>query len=231
MILAIITLIGASIGGIIGGLFTFFGVKITINDSKKQHDLENKKTVLPLLKLKQVEYEYNYKYIEFDFYYTAESKDRERKNLYHTPVISFSINNIGERELYDLYISDIGSTYFFSEHDSHSIAPIIYKDDKININFLIYEHGKYDNDTLPNEIFDTIVSPICFSCYYKDCYNNWYYQKFEIRLFHSLESNVPEDECALNVSIEDFNILSAPIEISKEELPWNKEKDKKCSCY
>ena len=61
--------IGAAIGGIIGGLFTYIGVKITIEDNKRTHELENQKNVLPLIKLENIEYDYKYKYISFDFFY------------------------------------------------------------------------------------------------------------------------------------------------------------------
>ena len=91
MLLAIITFFGATIGGIIGGLFTYKGVKITIEDNKRVHELENKKNVLPLIKLEKLEYDSKYKYIPFDFLYTNESKKRKRKDIADTEHISFMI--------------------------------------------------------------------------------------------------------------------------------------------
>ncbi|MGN1379181.1 MAG: hypothetical protein ACI4XR_02135 [Bacilli bacterium] len=126
----IINAIASIIGGLIGGLFTYIGVKITINNEKKQSDFENKKNVLPLLKLDTEEYDYKNKYIQYDFIFTDECKKRKRKNIPDTENITFSINNVGMRELYDLHIADIQSTFFKTDCDCYSICPIIYANDR-----------------------------------------------------------------------------------------------------
>ncbi len=222
--------IGAAIGGIIGGLFTYIGVKITIEDNKRIHELENQKNVLPLIKLENIEYDYKYKYISFDFLYTEESKKRKAKDIVDTEHISFMIKNVGERELYDLHLADFNSTYFFTECDSFELEPIIYKNDGIGINFNLYEKGKYDNDNLPYDLNDTIISPITFNVYFKDCYNNWYYQTVQINLFHQIIPGKGLKDKALNASIKDFKVLSSPIEILSDGLPWNKKDSKNCIC-
>lgn len=226
---AIIGAIASILGGIIGGLFTYIGVKITINNDKKRADFENKKNVLPLLKLETEEYDYKNKYIQFEFLFTDESKQRKRKDIPDTANITFSINNVGMRELYDLYIADIQSTIFKTDCDCYSICPVIYSNDKISLNFYLYEMGIYDNDS-KKEKYDLLISPITFNCYFKDCYENWYFQTVSLSLFHNIEKDTPIEHKALNVSIERFNILSSPKEVSEKDLPWKNEENKICIC-
>jgi len=217
----LLNLLGGAIGGIIGGLFTFFGVKMTINKEDKDKRLEDKKRVLPLLKLSESKYDYRYNYITCDFVTTEESKKRIRKNISDTATITFSINNVGERELYDLTICNIDSVYFKTNSNLYKISPIVYKNDKVNINLVIRELGKYDNDN--NNSFhtnDLLISGISFDCYFKDCFDNCYYQKIELFLFHKINYGVPLDKRALEVSIKDFNILTKPIEVEEKDLPW-----------
>lgn len=226
---AIIDAIASILGGIIGGLFTYRGVKITIDNDRKRSNFENKKNVLPLLKLNIEEYDYKNKYIQFDFIFTDESKARKRKDILNTQNITFSINNVGMRELYDLYIADIQSTFFKTDYDCYNICPVIYSNDKISLNFSLYEMGSYDSDS-KDEKYDLLISPITFNCYFKDCYGNWYFQTVSISLFHNIEKNTPIENKALNASIEGFNVLSSPKEIDEKDLPWKKEENKICVC-
>ena len=53
-----ITAMASILGGLVGGLFTYFGVKKTINNDNKKYDFENKKKVLPLLKPNIEEFDY-----------------------------------------------------------------------------------------------------------------------------------------------------------------------------
>ena len=140
------------------------------------------------------------------------------------------IKNVGERELYDLHIANVNSTYFFTNCDSFELEPIIYKNDSIGINFYLYEKGKYDNDNLQYDLNDAIISPILFNVYYKDCYNNWYYQSVQINLLHQIISGKSLKEKALDTSIEEFKVLSPPIEIEPDELPWKEIDSNNCIC-
>ena len=226
---AIIGAVASIIGGIIGGLFTYIGVKITINNDKKRADFENKKNVLPLLKLETEEYDYKNKYIQFDFLFTSGSNQRKRKNIPDTANVTFSINNVGTRELYDLYIANIQSTFFKTDCDCYSVCPIIYSQDKVSINFLLYEIGSYDNN-LKEKKYDSLISPITFNCYYKDCYENWYFQTVSLSISHNIEKGTPIKNRALNAYIERFNILTSPKEVLEKNLPWKKEENKICIC-
>ena len=168
-------------------------------------------------------------YIDFSYCRTKESESRKRKNIQNTTAVSFSISNVGPRELYDFHISNIESNYFKQECDVYEIVPIIYPNDKIKFNFFIYEMGNYDNDS-DNSKYDLFGSSITFNCYFKDCYNNWYFQTLSIDLFHKLKKDIPIDKPALIVSIEKLNVISAPIEIKANDLPWKDNSKKICKC-
>lgn len=220
MIFDCIALIVSFIGSIIGGLLTYAGVRKTIKFETNNSKFLSKKNALPLLKIQQdTTYDYRNKYLKLDFIFTEESKSRIEKNITDTAHISFSIFNVGMRELYDLHIAEINSTYFHANFESAEICPILYANDKISINLFVYELGSYNNDKEENK-YDLIGSPFNFKCYFKDCYDNWYYQIVSVLLFHALKQNCPENSRALSISIERANILSAPVEAERCNLPW-----------
>jgi len=207
---------------IIGALVTIKSVQLSIDLQEERQLEEKKKEVLPLLKLeKGKENDYTYKYLQFDFLFTDESKNRKRKDIPNTANVTIKIKNIGMRELYDFYICNIQSTFFKENNEIHSMYPIVYKDDSVCINLYFYEMGSYDNDKRDDK-YNTLISPITFDCYFKDCYENWYYQTLEISLFHQIKKNTSNNDRALEVSISDTKVISAPIEISEKDLPWKK---------
>ena len=63
-----------------------------------------------------------------------------------------------------------------------------------------------------------------FNCYFKDCYNNWYYQTLQVSLMYNLKKDVPIKERALNISVSNTEIISPPIEIDERDLPWENGK-------
>lgn len=206
-----------------GALVTIKSVQLSIELQEDKRLEEKKKEVLPLLKVaKEESYDYTYKYLQFDFLFTDESKKRERKNIFNTANITIKINNIGMRELYDFHICNIKSTFFKENSLFHYMYPIIYKGDYVCINFNFYEMGSYDND-IKDDKYNPIVSPITFDCYFKDCYGNWYNQTLEITLIHQIMKNISIKERALNISISDTKVISAPIEILEKDLPWKNE--------
>lgn len=211
LISAVVTIISS----IIAGALTLFGVYLTIEYNKSEKTAETKRLVMPMLKISQTEYEYKWKYIQFDFNFTEESKSRERKDIENTENISINIQNVGQRELYELYLAEFESTYFDEGGHSYAMHPIVYAGDSININFGLYEKGVYDSDS-KIDIFDTISSPISFSCYFKDCLGTCYKQQFTITLFHKLEEGCELNQKALSVSIDRIMIDSAPQEVTKE---------------
>lgn len=206
---------------LIGAYMTIRSVKMTIKEQEKVRKEEEKKKALPLLKISaEKEYDYRYKYLQFSCYFTEESKKRERKDIVGTANVTIKLENVGMRELYDLYIGDIESSVFKEDNKYHKIHPIIYKSDYLKINLYFYEMGSYDKD-LSEEKYDTIINFMTFNCYFKDCYNNWYYQTLQLSLMYNLEKNIPENERALNISVSNTEIISPPIEIKEQDLPWN----------
>lgn len=216
-----VTILSASIGAFV----TIRSVKLSIEEQEKVRISENKKKALPLLRVKgEEEYDYRYKYIQFSCLFTEESKSRKRKDIVDTAKVTIRLDNVGMRELYDLWIGDIDGTYFFDENNSyHCMYPIIYKNDYVCINLLFYEMGNYDNDNW-NGKFDSLITPMTFNCYFKDCYDNWYYQTLQISLGHHLAKNKGINEKALNIFVTDAQIISPPIEVEEKALPWNNGK-------
>lgn len=205
----------AIIASVVAGALTLFGVYLTIEDNKKEKASETKRLVMPMLKISASKYDYKWKYIQFDFNFTEESKLRERKDIPNTENITINIENVGQRELCNLYLSEFESTFFDEGGYSYMMHPIIYAGDSVNINFGLYEKGIYDSD-LKEDKFDTLISPISFSCLYKDCLGTYYKQKFTITLFHQLKEGFGLDQKALSSSIDRITIDTAPQEITKE---------------
>lgn len=210
------------ISAIISAFMTIHSVQLTINTQEKDRINDNKKQALPLLKIEaEKEYDYRYKYLQFDCLFTEESKLRTRKDISDTAKVTIKIKNVGMRELYDLYIGDIESSVFKEQKNYyHKICPIIYKNDCLNINLMFYEMGIYDKD-LSEEKYHTMINFITFNCFFKDCYNNWYYQTLRISLVYYLRKNTPLEQRALYISISNTEVISPPIEINEKDLPWN----------
>lgn len=210
------------ISSIIGAFITIHSVQMTINSQEKNRISDNKKQALPLIKIEcEKGYDYRYEYIDFDCLFTNESKLRTRKDIVNTANVTIKLKNVGMRELYDLYVGNIESAIFKQKKDNyHKMCPIIYKDDCFYINLLFYEMGSYDND-LSEEKYHTMINFITFNCYFKDCYNNWYYQRLRISLMYYLQKDIPFDKRALNISVSNTEVVSPPIEILEKDLPWN----------
>ncbi|PAL05255.1 hypothetical protein [Peribacillus simplex] len=214
---------GAFVGGAIGGIFAFVGIKITLENQRKIIQFENKRKALPFIDVKTGHYDYKNKYIQVDFCFTEESKERQPKDIPDTAIITMALENVGLREMYDLYIGDIKSTYFNFRQDCYHTTPILYCNKSMELNLFLYEKGSYDNDDL-EERYDTLISPIIFKCYFRDCYDNWYHQKFSISLMHNITPNVGINQRALDINLERCEIMSQPIEISQNDLPWENGK-------
>ena len=207
----------AIIASVVAGTLTLFGVYLTIEDNKKEKVTETKRLVMPMLKISESKYDYKWKYLQFDFNFTDESKMRERKDIPNTENITINIENVGQRELHDLYLCEFASTFFDEGGCSYMMHPIIYAGDSVNINFGLYERGIYDSDSREDK-FDTLISPISFSCLFKDCLGTCYRQTFTITLFHQLKEGFGFDQKALSASIDRITIDTSPQEISKENF-------------
>ena len=213
--------IGAFMGGVLGGLFAFIGVRITLEDQREAIQYENKRKALPLIDIDTGEYDYRNRGIAFDFCFTEESRKRKSKDIPDTAHITISLENVGLRELYDLHIGDINSSFFETSlnENYYHITPIVYGNKPVFLNLSFREKGSYDKDNMEN-LYGTHISHIGFRCYFSDCYDNWYYQEFNINLFHSIKPNMDINERALNIDFQGYDIMSSPIEISQYDLPW-----------
>ena len=203
------------IASVVAGSLTLLGVYLTIEDNRREKEFETKRLVMPMLKISSAEYDYKWKYIQFDFNFTEESRGRARKNICETENITLNIENVGQRELKDLYLGEFESTYFDEGGYSYSMHPIIYAGDSVNINLGLHEKGEYDSDSKEDK-FDTIISPISFSCFFDDCLGTHYKQRFTITIFHQLQEGLGVEEKALTTSIDRIVIDSAPQQIEKE---------------
>lgn len=220
----IFTYVVGILSALIGAYMTIRSVKMSIEEQEKVRKNEEKIKALPLLKISPEEqYDYRYKYMQFSCFFTEESKKRKRKDIADTANVTIKLQNVGMRELYDLYIGDIQSSVFKEDNEYHKIYPVIYKDDYVCINLSFYEMGSYDKDT-SDEKYHTMVNFMTFNCYFKDCYNNWYYQTLQVSLMYNLNKDVPINERALNISVSNTEIISPPIEIKESDLPWNNGK-------
>jgi hypothetical protein len=204
------------LGSFISGILTLFGVKMTIEYNNIEKTKETKRLIMPLLKITPGEYDYRWKYIQFDLYLTNESKKRDRKNISDTASITLNFRNIGQRELRDFYLCGFKSTYFYEGENSYQLQPIIYSEDSVNINFLVYEKGSYDADDF-DEVFHALISPLSFICVYSDCLGNHYKQEFDITLFHQIIPNIPPTERALSLSADRISARSAPEELTDSQ--------------
>lgn len=215
------------LAAIIGAFVTIRSVRLSIEEQARVRVSENKKNALPLLRVsEEKDYDYRYKYIQFSCLFTEESKLRKRKDIADTANVTIKIENVGMRELYELWIGDINNIYFREDNSIdkyHNMYPIIYKDNYVCINLSFYEMGNYDNDDLDYK-YHTLISPMSFNCYFRDCYDNWYYQTLQISLMHQIVENIPIEQRALNISVSNAQVISPPIEIDKKDLPWENGK-------
>lgn len=223
LVVSIVTILGS----IIAGTLTLYGVIITIKENRNDKVEETKGLIKPLIKITSAKYDYKWKYIQFDFNFTDESKKRKRKDISDTANITLNFKNVGQRELYNFYLCEFKSTYFYEHGYSYKLHPIVYSGDSVNINLYIYEKGSYDNDNGDN-IFHTIISPISFICLFDDCLGNHYKQEFEVTLFHNITPNIPLEKRALSLSIDRINICSAPTEL--DSVQYKQLINNVCGC-
>ncbi len=219
----------ALIGSLIAGGLTVYGVILTIKAQRQEKKEETQRLVMPLIQIEVGEYDYKWKYIQFDFNLTTESKQRTRNDIPNTEAVTLQLKNVGTRELLELYIGNFSATFFDEGGKYYSLYPIVYSNDTVMLNLYLYEKGSYENDE-NEERFDTLISPVSFSCYFKDCLGNWYKQDFSISLMHALTKDTPVTDKALNANIERFQIDSSPISVSENELPWILASEKLVQC-
>lgn len=192
--------VAAAFIGFIGGMMSVF---ITIKKQDEFRKEENRKNVLPLIKVKD-----KVKRISsinllgdnvkgycsgFTFPIIDLAKDGET-----ILIINLEFENVGQREMYDVWLGGIGSD-FKKSNNYYEIAPILYQGDK-------YKNYLSSAVYCPN---GEKTIDISFKIYFRDCYDNWYFQKINGK--GSFASN--------SYLIDNFMVDSAPVLIRKGVLP------------
>ncbi|HGA4090107.1 TPA: hypothetical protein ACG1VL_001208 [Streptococcus agalactiae] len=214
---------------LLGSGLTLYGVIITINSQYESQIEDTKRIVKPMINVSPVdEYSYKDKYIQFDFVFPKAYPNLLRKDNIDTPNVTISLENLGTRELYNLYIGNFEATYFDDGGYYYQLNPILYSNHKVQLNLMFYEKNGYLKEFNQEDKFHLLISPIKFSIYFQDCLNNWYEQSFKLRIFHQVQADRSDEENSLTVSIERVEIYSAPKEISPDSLPWITNPSKLC---
>ena len=113
--------------------------------------------------------------------------------------IALSFENVGQREMYDIWVGGV-KHLSKSSKNYYNIAPILYKNDKYS-------------DIIASAIDcekEAKTVDASFKIYFKDCYNNWYYQKISGR---------GSGNWKMSYKIDYLEIKSAPILINESKLP------------
>lgn len=125
---------------LLGSGLTLYGVLITINSQYESQIEDTKRIVKPMIDVSSVdEYNYKNKYIQFDFIFPKAYPNLPRKNNVDTPNVTISLENIGTRELYNLYIGNFEATYFDDGGYYYQLNPILYSDHQVQLNLVFYE--------------------------------------------------------------------------------------------
>lgn len=209
----------ALISSFIAGGLTLLGVKVTLDEQHSQQMEENRKLVMPMLWLEEDTYDERRRNISFDLEPTDENK--QEKNISRSAALSLKITNVGARELRHMHLADFESKDFKAHTKCCDIYPMIYSRDSCVINLCFY-----DSDAVTDK-HPPMNSDISFNCYYQDCLDTWYYQTANITLLLSSATDAAPGDPALNISFEKIEIYSEPIEIDRDNLPWNKYNIKK----
>ena len=215
------------VGCAIAGALTLWSVIKTIDASREEQKNENKRIVMPMIKISPTEYDYKQKYIVFDFNFTEESMQQLWKADDVATNIAINIKNVGQRELLDLHIGGFSSSYFHEGGSFYMLSPIVYADDSMDLTFYVYNKGI---DYLDLKAYDTWISNITFDLYYKDCLGTWYTQKFTLSFMHRLTKQSEGSESELNITLERIHIDSSPIEYMQKILPWEQAGAKLIQC-
>lgn len=181
--------IAASFIGFIGAIMA---VSITIEKQNEFRKEDNRKDVLPLVRVKADATILSAKNKIFPIIEYAGDGGT-------TLFISLSFKNVGQREMYDVWVG--GVKYGSKESNYYcKILPILYVNEGYSdhLSSAIYCH--------PNEKFVNVS----FKIYFKDCYDNWYYQEI---------IGVGTGDYGRSYKVDRFEIKSAPILVGEKGLP------------
>lgn len=181
--------IAASFIGFIGAIMA---VSITIEKQNEFRKEDSRKNVLPLIKV-----ETNTSSIKSTT--TIPPIIDLAKNNKTITFIALSFENVGQREMYDIWVGGV-KHYSKGSKNYCNIAPILYKKDKYSD--LIASAIDCEKEAKTVEI--------SFRIYFRDCYDNWYYQEISGR---------GAGNWKMSYKIDHLEVKSAPILIDKTKLP------------
>ncbi len=194
---------GPVVGSFVGFAGTVFAVLIPIMKQNENRKEDSRKNVLPLIKVKdKVDVVLPARYLPGDVkgpgdgcFSSIIDVLGDGKTILQ---IKLFLKNVGQREMYDIWVGGIkcGS----EENDGYcNIMPILYKGEEYMncLSSAVFKHG--NNKTVE----------ITFRIYFKDCYDNWYYQGVDGK--GHFYSN--------GYMIDRFTVNSAPILVEGKSLP------------
>ena len=192
--------VAAAFIGFIGGIMSVF---ITIKKQGEYKKEESRKNVLPLVKVKDRVKRIppinisgdDIKGFSDNFAFPIIDLARDEEAFL---IINLEFENVGQREMYDVWVGGVESSLRTSKN-YHKIASILYKGDK-------YKNYLSSAVSCPN---GEKTIDISFKIYYKDCYDNWYFQRINGK--GSFASN--------SYLIDNFIVDSATVLIRKDVLP------------
>lgn len=184
---------GTIMASFIGFIGAIMAVSLTLEKQNEFRKEDSRKSVLPLAKVSKAHPAYEEPY-PFPSIIDVAKKDQT------ILLLPIAIENVGQREMYDIYIGGVccgkerGNSY-------HSVLPILYKGDQYSECFVssIKNSGEKAID-------------ISLKIYFKDCYDNCYYQELSGTGFGNEKTSY---------KIIDFKIKSAPILVPTNQPPSN----------
>ncbi len=183
---------GAIAASFIGFIGAIMAVNITLEKQNEFRQEDSRKNALPLIKVKTDTSALKSKSTLSPIIELA----RENKI---TIFIALSFKNVGQREMYNIWIGGVKQSNWKSEKYCQ-IAPILYKGDTYSDIISSSVPGQDDIKTIN----------ILFKIYYKDCYDNWYYQKI---------SGFGKKGSINSYRINELETKSAPMLIDDYKLP------------
>lgn len=190
-----ISFFGAVAASYIGFIGAIMAVSMTAEKQNEFRKEDNRKKVLPLIKVKTNTATAN---IEKGIPPIIELPKEEQATL----LIAISFKNVGQREMYDVWLG--GIKYDTEKSDNYcKIVPILYKDDEYN------EYNEYITSAIERRQKGEVLG-ISFKIYFRDCYENWYFQEI---------TGKSTGGVGKRYKVDTFEIRSAPILIDKTELP------------
>lgn len=208
-------LVASGIFTLISAVVAVNTVVLTINEQKENRAEDNRKEALPLIKIDRV----NEKVDSYDddIRVTVSQKQNfkgKSKNNLTNRRIRFKFINVGRREMYNIRITFNDSDNFMAS-DQQEVAPILYKNDCVNVCVQMKEVAPIEIDSSTVMILPDVNSStdMLISVYYEDCYGNGYEQILSITIKYRLyvvEKNKKTYANFTNAKYVGSRIIAAP---------------------